>query len=96
VDTVRRVCAAPLLRWFPVDGMLWYAAILFSVWARYDFSLDRIQLRNATALAVGAVLAQSGSGWLLGIYRGRYVAGSFEEAQAVAATTLIVGGALSI
>ncbi|HEY3006366.1 MAG TPA: hypothetical protein VGJ44_28730, partial [Kribbellaceae bacterium] len=96
MDRVRRACAAPFLRWFPVDGTLWYAAVVVSVWARYDFTLDRIQLRYASTFAVGGVLAQCGSGWLLGIYRGRYVAGSFEEAQAVAGTTLIAGGALSV
>ncbi len=96
MDRVRRACAAPFLRWFPVDGTLWYAAVVVSVCARYDFTLDRIQLRNASTFAIGAVLAQCGSGWLLGIYRGRYLAGSFEEAQAVAGTTLIGGGALSV
>jgi FlaA1/EpsC-like NDP-sugar epimerase len=93
---MRHARTAPVVRWLPIDGALWYAAIVLAVWARYDFSLDRIQWWSATIFAVGALLAQTVSGWLLGTYRGRYVAGSFEEAQAVAGTTVLVGGALSV
>jgi FlaA1/EpsC-like NDP-sugar epimerase len=96
VEAIRHACTAPVVRWLPIDGALWYAAIVLAVWARYDFSLDRIQFGSATTFAVGALLAQAVSGWLLGTYRGHYVAGSFEEAQAVAGITALVGGALSI
>jgi FlaA1/EpsC-like NDP-sugar epimerase len=89
-------CAMPLVRWFLFDCALWYAAIVLADWARYDFSLDQIGGRNTALFALGAVLVQLVSGGLLGVYRGRYVAGSFEEAHALAGSTLLSGGALSV
>ena len=88
--------AMPLVRWFPIDCALWCAAIVLADWARYDFSFDQIGGRNTALFALGTVLVQLVSGGLLGVYRGRYVAGSFEEAHALAGSTLLTGGALSV
>lgn len=96
MDWFGRAWAAPVVRWLPIDGALWYSALVLAVWSRYDFSLDVAQLRNVSAFAVGAAFAQLVWGWWLGIYRRRYVPGSFDEAQALASTTVLTGCTLLV
>lgn len=87
----RKTLARSLGRWFPVDATLWFVAVLAAVWARYDFTPHVVQGRQTLLFATGAVLAQLVVGIASGVYIGRYRAGSFEEAQAIAAGTVVIG-----
>lgn len=92
----RRVVLRALVRWFPVDAALWYSAVIAAVWARYDFQPQIPQLHQAIVFATGAAGAQLVLGLASGLYIGRFRGGSFEEAQAIAMDTVVVGLALTV
>lgn len=79
-----------------VDGLAWFAGMLFAAFARFDFQLGKVDVLAVLVFALVAVLLQ----WLLGtylfLYRGRYRYGSFDEVSGVATTVVIVGATLTV
>lgn len=72
------------------DAVCWLAAIPAAVWLRFDFdtsSLDS-QLLVPGLVAIGLQLAIGGT---IGLYRGRWRYGSFEEVGALTYTSVSVG-----
>ena len=65
-----------------LDASFWPVCLLFATIARYNF---RVEIDIPTVLAVGLIagLLQIATGWLMGLYHGRYVYGSFEEVLGV-------------
>lgn len=92
----RRVVIRMLVRWYPIDALLWYLAVVAAVWARYDFLPELAQVQHAILFATGAAALQLLVGLLSGVYFGRYRAGSFEEAEAITAGTILIGLALLV
>ena len=87
----RRTSLTALVRWYPIDAILWYASLLAAVWFRYDFDASRMDLRRVLIFATGAVAAQLVVGLVSGVYLGRFQGGSFDEAKALAVGTVVVG-----
>ena len=83
--------ARPVLRtvglgtsqWIFVDAALWAAMFVIALWMRYDFSVDQLSLSLGMGrfyVVLIALIALTGvTGWLTGLYRGRYVPGSALE-----------------
>ncbi len=81
-------------KWWPVDALIWFVSVLVSVWARYDFSLTPSQADGALTFGLYAVLLQTAVGLMVGIYVLRFIAGSFDEAIAIAFTGALAGSLL--
>lgn len=82
------------------DVAAWFLATLALAGARYDFSLAGMQWEAAFRYAIVSSLAMLGVGFSMGLYRGHFRMGSFQEAfrlaTAVLAITLVVGVAFLI
>ncbi len=62
------------------DLLLWPIAITASVYARFDFSFGSVNWVRMVAVWLAAMAAQLAWGYGVGLYRGRWRLGSFEEA----------------
>jgi len=74
-----------------LDGLAWAMAILFAVSLRYDFAYDTVTWSSAFVVTAVAVLVGVALGFATGLYRRRYVPGSFAEVRAVARVVFITG-----
>jgi FlaA1/EpsC-like NDP-sugar epimerase len=74
-----------------LDGLAWVVAILFAVSLRYDFAYDTVTWSSAFVVTAVAVLVGVALGFATGLYRRRYVPGSFAEVRAVARVVFITG-----
>lgn len=74
-------------QWMVVDTILWSAMFILALWMRYDFSVDRLGHALGTPRSYLVLVALIGLslliGWLTGLYRGRYVAGSVLESSVI-------------
>lgn len=74
--------------WLFIDSALWAIAITASIWLRYDFSASRFRESLAQPwfyfTLVSLVLTSLLIGWIVGLYRGRYIAGSLLETAVLA------------
>lgn len=79
-----------------VDSIAWVIAIYLAVVLRYEFELGNVNWVSVLGLAAVAVIGQILVGWFLGLYRGRYPYGAFEEVRAlgvgVIAETVVLAG----
>jgi len=66
------------------DCLIWTCAIYAGLLLRLDFNLDRVTSFDPFVLVPIAWLASTGFGYLLGLYRGWWTLGSFEEVPALA------------
>jgi FlaA1/EpsC-like NDP-sugar epimerase len=78
------------------DSAVWFSALLAATWARFDFELEVIDAGPAAIIAGIAVLVNVAVGNVIGIYRHRFIPGSFEECVALAmgalaSTTVLLG-----
>ena len=73
------------------DAGAWVLALYGSTLLRLDFDLDRLAAFRIERLLVVAIASQITVGYLHGLYRGRFVFGSFDEVLALARTVAIVG-----
>ncbi|GAB2683769.1 polysaccharide biosynthesis protein [Thalassiella azotivora] len=80
-------------KWLPFDLAVWWGALCLAVWTRYDFSVAAVDWSGVVVFAVVVAALQSASGAVVGIYLGRFVPGSFEEAAALAWTGAAVTAA---
>ena len=74
-------------QWMAVDSVLWAAMFVLALWMRFDFSVDRLaqslRMGNAYLVLVALVVLTWIVGWLVGLYRGRFVPGSVLETSVV-------------
>lgn len=61
------------------DGVAWAVALAGAVLLRYDFHPSARELTGLAVVVPVAVVAQWALGYVAGIYRGRWVTGSFDE-----------------
>lgn len=71
-----------------IDAMCWLVAWVVLLGARYDFTLDSMQLGSSLFYVIAALLLQVVFGYAFQLYRGRYRIGSFDGALLL---TLVVG-----
>ncbi|MEE6388558.1 nucleoside-diphosphate sugar epimerase/dehydratase [Microbacterium paraoxydans] len=76
---------------FALDGLAWTVAGLLVVLLRYDFLVPAVVWPFTAIVVAGLVAGQFAAGFLLHLYRGRYLYGSIEEVRALGVTALIVG-----
>ncbi|HVX18456.1 MAG TPA: nucleoside-diphosphate sugar epimerase/dehydratase [Acidimicrobiales bacterium] len=74
-----------------LDALAWIVAVVLAVWSRYDFESNRVHWGHLFVIAVGAAILQLVVGWAIGLYRGRWRFGSFEEVAALAEAVAITG-----
>ena len=79
-----------------LDGLAWVVAIVFAVSLRYDFSYATVQWSTVFGVALVAVVLHASVGWATGLYRRRFVPGSFSEVQAVVIGVVVTGVAVGV
>lgn len=81
----RRSVGLGTSQWIVVDAVLWAAMYMLALWMRFDFSVDRLaeSLRMGSVyLVLAALIVLTWAvGWLVGLYRGRFVPGSVLESS---------------
>lgn len=85
--TFRRSIGLGISQWIAVDAVLWAAMFVLALWMRFDFSVDRLaqslRMGNAYLVLVALIVLTWIVGWLVGLYRGRFVPGSVLETSVV-------------
>ena len=66
-----------------MDCLIWVVALILGLSLRLDFNLARMESFDVVVLIPVAWLATIGFGYLLGLYRGWWTLGSFEEVPAL-------------
>lgn len=83
----RRYAGLSTSQWIAVDSLLWAAMFVLAIWLRFDFSVDQLaeSLRMGSAYLVltALIVLTWVLGWLIGLYRGRFVPGSVLESTVV-------------
>lgn len=74
------------------DVLAWVVAVELAALARFDFDIDVVSWNRISVLALALAGAQCVVGGLVLLYRGRYLAGSFDEVRAVAVSATCVAG----
>ena len=69
-----------------VDCGLWFLALYAAALLRLDFDLDRLDGFHIAILLPIAWAGQAAIGWYYGLYRGRWINGSFDEVSALGRT----------
>ena len=79
------VQSTPRRRWlrFTADALVWVVALYAAVILRLDFDVSRLSEFEVVLLVPIAWAAQAGFGYWLGLYRGWWLLGSFEEVAAL-------------
>lgn len=69
--------------WVLVDAGIWAATFVVALWLRFDFSIDELARSIVEsvfyALLASAIVLTWFAGWVIGLYRGRFVPGSVLE-----------------
>ncbi|WP_282848449.1 nucleoside-diphosphate sugar epimerase/dehydratase [Microbacterium oxydans] len=73
------------------DAVAWAIAALLVVLLRYDFLVPLTVWPFALIVIAGLIAAQFAAGFVLHLYRGRYLYGSIEEVRALGLAALLVG-----
>lgn len=76
------------------DGVAWVLALYGAALLRLDFDLGRLAGFRIERLIPLAIAGQFAVGYLHGLYRGRFVFGSFDEVLALARTVAAVGAVI--
>ncbi|WP_447948459.1 polysaccharide biosynthesis protein [Microbacterium maritypicum] len=77
------------------DAVAWGLAALLVVLLRYDFLVPLSVWPFALIVIAGLIAAQFAAGFVLHLYRGRYLYGSIEEVRALGLAALLVGVLMS-
>jgi FlaA1/EpsC-like NDP-sugar epimerase len=72
-----------------VDGVIWGAALYTAALLRLDLEVMRVDLDGLLTLLPLVILAQYLTGTAFGLYRGRWLFGSFEEVAAVGRSVVV-------
>jgi len=81
-------------KWWPVDAAVWALSVVVAVWVRFDFSVLASDLERALVFALIAVALHAVLGAVIGMYTGRFLLGSFDEAVGIAFTGAGTGAML--
>lgn len=73
------------------DAVAWSIAALLVVLLRYDFLVPLAVWPFVLIVIAGLIAAQFAAGFVLHLYRGRYLYGSIEEVRALGLSALLVG-----
>lgn len=69
--------------WMLIDAALWAAMIIITLWLRFDFSVEQLtqslEMARLYLVLCGLIIGSSIMGWLVGLYRGRFIPGSLLE-----------------
>ncbi|MPT15986.1 MAG: polysaccharide biosynthesis protein [Microbacterium sp.] len=76
---------------FALDGLAWTVAGLLVVLLRYDLLVPAVVWPFTAIVVAGLIAGQFAAGFILHLYRGRYLYGSIEEVRALGLSALIVG-----
>lgn len=72
-------------QWMLVDSFLWAVMFIAALWMRYDFSVNELlralETTRSYLVLVGLIAVSLVVGWLIGLYRGRFVPGSILESS---------------
>ncbi|MGD8149470.1 SDR family NAD(P)-dependent oxidoreductase [Ornithinimicrobium sp. Y1694] len=82
--------------WALGDGTMWAVAVIFAVWLRFTYDLDRAFVTNTWIVAGVAGGLHILIGLIYGPYLIRHVRGSFEEVVAVARAAVLTSLALGV
>ena len=84
---LRRPIGLGTSQWIAVDAVLWAGMFVLALWLRFDFSVDRLaqslRMGNAYLVLFALIVLTWIVGWLVGLYRGRFVPGSVLETSVV-------------
>lgn len=93
-----RAMSGAVSPWLPVDAIVWVAMFVGALWLRFDFSVDQLgralQDRSFYLVLLCLIAASWTVGWLIGLYRGRFVPGSLLETSVL--TTTFAGVSLVV
>jgi FlaA1/EpsC-like NDP-sugar epimerase len=78
------------------DGLCWAGALLFATAVRYDLNLGRIHVGRLLLAIPLAALVQALTGAPLGLYRGRWPFGGFDELAGLIKTVVTVTAAVFV
>ena len=87
-STRKRVVQATL------DNLAWVVAIVFAEWVRRDLDPQRIHWTGILVMLPVVFVAQALAGRASGLYRGRWIFGSFEEVAAMGRTIAVAATVL--
>lgn len=76
---------------FALDGLAWAVAGLLVVLLRYDFLVPAAVWPFTAIVILGLIAAQFAVGFILHLYRRRYLYGSIEEVRSLGLAALVVG-----
>lgn len=78
----------PASPWLLVDALIWGVVLVAAIWMRFDFAFGPVGVALGSArfywVVICLILLNSIVGWTSGLYRGRFVPGSFLEASVLA------------
>jgi FlaA1/EpsC-like NDP-sugar epimerase len=74
-----------------LDALAWAVAIVFAVSLRYDFSYETVTWRSAFGVTIAVILVGAALGFTTGLYRRRFVPGSFAEVRAIVVVVVVTG-----
>jgi FlaA1/EpsC-like NDP-sugar epimerase len=74
-----------------LDALSWAVAIVFAVSLRYDFSYETVTWRAVVGVGVVTIVLGAVLGFATGLYRRRYVPGSFSEVRTVVLVVAVTG-----
>jgi FlaA1/EpsC-like NDP-sugar epimerase len=72
-----------------VDALAWFAAVPVATLLRYEFVTADVTARGVLAIALFAASAQVVSGYVVGVYIGRWRYGSFDEVAALTQSVVV-------
>ena len=84
----------PHIRLVTADVIVWVLAMSIAAAGRFDFNWSLVNQRNLVIAALVAVTAQLAWGYSVGLYRGRWRLGSYEEISWVAAGSALIATGL--
>ncbi len=77
-----------------IDAAAWITALTLATLLRFDFQLGAINVAGVAMMLPLAVEAQLVAGYALGLYRGRWRFGSFDEIEALVKAVLLTTAAI--
>ncbi|MFX0538662.1 hypothetical protein ACQBAT_13895 [Ornithinimicrobium sp. Y1847] len=84
------------LLWALGDAITWFVAVVFTVWMRFQYDLERALVPNTWIVAGSAALIHILAGLIHGPYLVKHVRASFEEVIAVARAAFLTAVALGV
>jgi FlaA1/EpsC-like NDP-sugar epimerase len=74
-----------------LDALAWAVALVFAISLRYDFTYQDVVWHAVLGVAAVAIIVSAVLGFMTGLYRRRFVPGSFAEVRAIVLVVLVTG-----